>query len=110
MIDLPCGNCARGQFARRRALAPARFRPGGWQTGGADAVPAGLARRGPQRPAVQVAALELFHSFALIHDDLMDDSDTRRDPLALHRLLTDRHCDSYRPDAAASRFGAAAAC
>ncbi|MCD9193302.1 polyprenyl synthetase family protein [Streptomyces albireticuli] len=54
--------------------------------------------------------MELFHSFALIHDDLMDDSDTRRDPLALHRLLTDRHCDSYRPDAAASRFGAAAAC
>src|SRR6059036_4069620 len=24
------------------------------------------------------AALELFHTFALVHDDLMDDSDTRR--------------------------------
>ena len=33
------------------------------------------------------AALELLHAFALIHDDLMDDSDTRRGRPALHREI-----------------------
>ncbi|MBV1854901.1 polyprenyl synthetase family protein [Catellatospora tritici] len=34
------------------------------------------------------AALELFHSFALIHDDLMDASDLRRGEPTLHRAFT----------------------
>lgn len=37
------------------------------------------------------AALELLHAFALIHDDLMDDSDTRRGRPALHRDIAARH-------------------
>jgi geranylgeranyl diphosphate synthase type I len=37
------------------------------------------------------AALELLHAFALIHDDLMDNSDTRRGRPALHREVAARH-------------------
>ena len=37
------------------------------------------------------AALELLHAFALIHDDLMDDSDTRRGRLALHQEVGRQH-------------------
>jgi geranylgeranyl diphosphate synthase, type I len=37
------------------------------------------------------AALELLHTFALIHDDLMDGSDTRRGRPALHREIAGRH-------------------
>jgi len=37
------------------------------------------------------AALELLHAFALIHDDLMDDSDIRRGRPSLHREIGARH-------------------
>jgi geranylgeranyl diphosphate synthase, type I len=37
------------------------------------------------------AALELLHAFALIHDDLMDDSDTRRGRPAMHREISGQH-------------------
>jgi geranylgeranyl diphosphate synthase type I len=37
------------------------------------------------------AALELLHAFALIHDDLMDDADTRRGRPALHRQIGGQH-------------------
>ena len=37
------------------------------------------------------AALELLHTFALIHDDLMDDSDTRRGRPALHLQIAAQH-------------------
>ncbi|ONI87957.1 hypothetical protein ALI144C_07975 [Actinosynnema sp. ALI-1.44] len=58
---------------------------------------------GPLTPgAVNVAgALEMFHAFALIHDDVMDDSDRRRGHATLHRLVAHRH--RSHPDAA--RFG-----
>lgn len=50
------------------------------------------------------AALELFHAFALIHDDVMDDSDTRRGRPTLHVSFADRHrCRGWRGDA--GRFG-----
>ncbi|MEU8238889.1 polyprenyl synthetase family protein [Actinoplanes missouriensis] len=39
---------------------------------------------------VAAAALELFHAFALIHDDIIDDSDTRRGAPAVHRRLAGR--------------------
>ncbi|MGP3989358.1 polyprenyl synthetase family protein [Streptomyces sp. 3N207] len=41
-------------------------------------------------PAVlrAAASLELFHAFALIHDDIMDGSDTRRAGPTLHRALS----------------------
>lgn len=37
------------------------------------------------------AALELLHTFALIHDDLMDSSDTRRGRPTLHREVAGQH-------------------
>jgi geranylgeranyl diphosphate synthase, type I len=37
------------------------------------------------------AALELFQAAALIHDDLMDDSDTRRGMPSVHRRFAARH-------------------
>ncbi|MEU1803393.1 polyprenyl synthetase family protein [Streptomyces sp. NPDC019937] len=47
------------------------------------------ARGGPGLEVVlrAAAALELFHAFALIHDDVMDGSDTRRGHPSAHRAL-----------------------
>ncbi len=46
----------------------------------------------PQPSVLDAAsALELLHAFALIHDDVMDASDTRRGRPALHRRLTEEH-------------------
>lgn len=58
---------------------------------------------------VRVAtAMEFFQAAALIHDDVMDDSDTRRGMPAAHRSLAARH---QREDWAgdAGRFGVAGA-
>ncbi|KPI20066.1 Geranyltranstransferase [Actinobacteria bacterium OV450] len=61
--------------------------------------------REPEQPIVRVAAsLELFHAFALIHDDLMDHSATRRGRPTLHRLLAARH-QTGRTPVAAERLG-----
>jgi geranylgeranyl diphosphate synthase type I len=50
------------------------------------------------------AALELVHTFALVHDDIMDGSDTRRGRDAVHRQFARRHEDeSWRGPA--RRFG-----
>jgi geranylgeranyl diphosphate synthase, type I len=37
------------------------------------------------------AALELLHTFALVHDDVMDGSDRRRGLPSIHRAFVDRH-------------------
>jgi geranylgeranyl diphosphate synthase type I len=43
------------------------------------------------------ASLELFHAFALMHDDIMDDSALRRGRPTLHQLLSDLHLrESWR--------------
>ncbi len=39
----------------------------------------------PQKAIVSATAYELFHNFALIHDDIEDESETRRGTPALHR-------------------------
>ncbi|MEV4665193.1 polyprenyl synthetase family protein [Micromonospora echinofusca] len=45
------------------------------------------------------AALELFHAFALIHDDILDGSDRRRGGPSVHRLFADLHArSSWRGD------------
>lgn len=48
----------------------------------------------PQPPAEVIAAaasLEIFHAAALVHDDLIDNSDTRRGRPAAHRALESEH-------------------
>jgi geranylgeranyl diphosphate synthase type I len=64
----------------------------GWRAaGGADGTPIVIAS----------AALELFHAFALIHDDIMDGSDRRRGEPSVHRLFADIHSRSaWRGDPA----------
>src|SRR5438034_5599628 len=52
---------------------------------------------GPDCPEIITAAvaLELLHAGALIHDDLMDASDTRRGQPSLHRQFEARHTSSH---------------
>jgi geranylgeranyl diphosphate synthase, type I len=54
------------------------------------------------------AALELLHTFALVHDDVMDGSDRRRGLPAIHRQFMTRH-DAARGRGEARRFGEGAA-
>jgi geranylgeranyl diphosphate synthase, type I len=71
--------------------------------------------RGAADPAAPVdavlpalAALELMHTFALVHDDVMDGSATRRGRPTAHRIFAGHHLGQRRlgdPD----RFGATAA-
>ncbi|MER6155900.1 polyprenyl synthetase family protein [Streptomyces sp. NPDC001868] len=69
----------------------------GWHAAGGD---------GEARAVLRVAAsLELFVAFALIHDDIMDDSDRRRGRPAVHRLMRARLGDDER----AERLGAGGA-
>jgi geranylgeranyl diphosphate synthase type I len=54
------------------------------------------------------AALELLHTFALVHDDIMDGSDWRRGVPAVHRRFITEHGDArWRGDP--RRFGEGAA-
>lgn len=72
----------------------------GWRAAGGD----------PQDPAVvrAGAALELFQSAALIHDDVIDRSDTRRGAPSVHRRFEAVHADhGWALDGPA--FGVAAA-
>jgi geranylgeranyl diphosphate synthase type I len=60
----------------------------------------------PVLPAL--AALELMHTFALVHDDVMDDSATRRGSPTAHRIFAAQHASAGRlgdPD----RFGTTSA-
>ncbi|NUP22688.1 MAG: polyprenyl synthetase family protein [Streptomyces sp.] len=72
----------------------------GWHAAHGDADP---------RPVIRVAAaLELFHAFALIHDDLMDSSAIRRGRPTMHRALADHH-RAGPAQGDSDRFGANAA-
>jgi geranylgeranyl diphosphate synthase, type I len=54
------------------------------------------------------AALELFHAAALVHDDLMDESDTRRGRPSAHRAFESLHRENGL-EGDAARFGRSAA-
>jgi geranylgeranyl diphosphate synthase type I len=59
---------------------------------------------GPAEPVEHVlpalGALELMHTFALVHDDLMDSSDTRRGRPTAHRLFAAQHGPRFGDSAA----------
>jgi geranylgeranyl diphosphate synthase type I len=79
-----------GELGERLANHGKRIRPRlahwGWALAGAPLT------RHPELVRV-AAALELLHLFALVQDDVMDRSDTRRGLPALHVVAADRHRD-----------------
>jgi len=94
---LPCLQAMEGLLAGGKRLRPA-FCYWGWRAaGGADC------------PAIYTAAasLELLQASALIHDDVMDASDTRRGRPAVHRQFSARLAATN--PAAAEQFGTGAA-
>src|SRR6476646_6786029 len=54
------------------------------------------------------AALELLHACALVHDDVIDDSATRRGFATVHRLFAEKHRE-HRWSGSADQFGLSAA-
>ncbi|MGX6604417.1 polyprenyl synthetase family protein [Micromonosporaceae bacterium Da 78-11] len=67
---------------------------------------------GPTEPVEPVlpalGSLELMHTFALVHDDVMDESATRRGRPTAHRIFAGQHSDEARRGDS-DRFGATAA-
>jgi geranylgeranyl diphosphate synthase type I len=87
-----------------------RFRAYCALLGFASARPISLVSASPERETVVAAAtaLELFHAAALVHDDIIDASETRRGHASVHRQFTDFHRELSwvgQPE----RFGLAAA-
>lgn len=69
----------------------ARFCVTGWRSVAAPATPGSAF---PDDVVAAAAALEIFHAAALVHDDLIDNSDTRRGRPAAHRGLEATHRSS----------------
>jgi geranylgeranyl diphosphate synthase type I len=94
-----------GQLARSFTSGGKRLRPGFCVWGYLSAAPA------PQDPGplIRVAAsLDLFHVAELVHDDVMDSSDTRRGQPSAHRQLERWH-HAKQLSGSASEFGEATA-
>ena len=82
-----------------------RFCLAGWRAVAEATHPAFTA---PDAVVTAAASLEVFHAAALVHDDVIDNSDTRRGRPAAHRALEGAHGDAgWVGDAAA--FGRSAA-
>jgi geranylgeranyl diphosphate synthase type I len=94
----PCADAIADLVAGGKRLRPA-FCYWGWRAcGGAD----------EDRIYAAAAALELLHASALIHDDVMDGSDTRRGQPSVHKRFAARH-EAAGWHGSAERFGAGAA-
>jgi geranylgeranyl diphosphate synthase type I len=92
-----------GEVARVVRAGGKRLRPAfcywGYRSAGGDQL----------RPIVAVAAsLELLHTFAIVHDDVMDASPLRRGEPTVHVRLAGEH-GSGRINSSAQRFGESAA-
>jgi geranylgeranyl diphosphate synthase, type I len=94
----PCADAITDLLAGGKRLRAA-FCYWGWRAcGGPDG----------QTIMTAAAALELLHASALVHDDVMDDSDTRRGQPSVHKRFESRHAaDQWLGQPA--RFGAGAA-
>ncbi|QEO13199.1 polyprenyl synthetase family protein [Agromyces intestinalis] len=106
LVDISPDLGAPLDFSRRFLSGGKRFRArfchAGWRAA------AGPADLDPAPVVAAAAALELFHAAALVHDDLIDNSDTRRGAPSAHRLFERLHADSgWNGDAA--EYGRAAA-
>jgi len=95
---LPVLEAVTSLLAAGKRLRPA-FCYWGWRGSG-----------GPDCPQIlaAAAALELLHASALVHDDVMDGSDTRRGQASVHRQFADRHAARHWHGSAAA-FGMGAA-
>lgn len=93
----PLVDTARGFLAGGKRLRPA-FCYWGWRA----------AATHHQTPILAGSALELFQAAALVHDDLIDASDTRRGSPSVHRRFEAAHRDAGWAGSA-SGFGLAAA-
>lgn len=65
-------------------------------------------RESPQAVLTAVSSLELIQACALIHDDIIDDADTRRGAPTVHKVFEEKH-RSFRWHGSANRFGVSAA-
>lgn len=82
-----------------------RFCLAGWRAVAEASQPP---RDAPDAVVTAAASLEVFHAAALVHDDVIDNSDTRRGRPAAHRALESAHRDTgWEGDAAA--FGVSSA-
>lgn len=94
----PCADAIDSLLAGGKRLRPA-FCYWGWRAlGGEDCQPIFMA----------AAALELLHASALVHDDVMDASETRRGQPSVHSRFAARHQERAW-HGAADRYGAGAA-
>lgn len=81
----------------------------GWQAvAGDDLYDDGSAGEGLDSVVLAATALEVFHAAALVHDDIMDNSDMRRGMPAVHRKFAQLHRESNWLGPA-SEFGQSAA-
>jgi len=104
------------EFSRDFLVGGKRFRAlfcyWGWQSvqqGDAlDPMPRAVTDEDLESVVLAASALEVFHAAALVHDDIMDNSDTRRGAPAAHKRFEAAHsAGSWNGDGAA--FGQSAA-
>ncbi|WP_371872791.1 polyprenyl synthetase family protein [Herbiconiux sp. L3-i23] len=89
-----------GEFSKRFLSGGKRFRAlfcfWGWQSTQTFDLdpPLGEHERALDAVVAVASALELFHAAALVHDDLIDSSDTRRGQPSIHRRFEAQHTES----------------